>query len=538
MPKCLGIYIEDNVIKYAKVDKNKDALKVESSNVVFYEKTNITQTLERIITETFSTKDPVSINISNEIYNYFEVFAALKPKDRQESIKLDFELLCSEKGYNKDSLDGRYIFRDSKDSIDKLKVLHIATNKENVHKRMQDFGNVKIVSAAPIATSIFNLVDLGPKDENVVIVNIENDTKVTTIMGGEIYNIDIISDGMNQILETINMTENSTKKSYECCKNTTIYTQDMQEQSQVEENEHLDEIMPTLYKIANEVKAIIDGITGQITKVYITGLGTVINNIDLYFQEYIPDAKCELLKPFFMENASLNVPIKEYIEVNSAISLALNGLGYGINELNFSGKNMKGSTVVEKSDVINFFKGLVDPKKELTAFDKTMFRLLACLCVGVVGYSLLSTSITSQIEEKQTEIETSTKAVTAQISTIDAQTARIQRGETTYQKLISALEAVKEGAEDEVDQGPVVPKYAIPNLLNKIVYAIPTQVQVTSIKNTENNHIVIEARAPKYDQLGYFVSVIITDGLLENVKASSGSRIGSMVIITIEGDLP
>ena len=178
MPKCLGIYIEDNVIKYAKVDKNKDALKVESSNVVFYEKTNITQTLERIITETFSTKDPVSINISNEIYNYFEVFAALKPKDRQESIKLDFELLCSEKGYNKDSLDGRYIFRDSKDSIDKLKVLHIATNKENVHKRMQDFGNVKIVSAAPIATSIFNLVDLGPKDENVVIVNIENDTKV------------------------------------------------------------------------------------------------------------------------------------------------------------------------------------------------------------------------------------------------------------------------------------------------------------------------------------------------------------------------
>jgi len=36
VPKCLGIYIEDNVIKYAKVDKNKDALKVESSNVVFY----------------------------------------------------------------------------------------------------------------------------------------------------------------------------------------------------------------------------------------------------------------------------------------------------------------------------------------------------------------------------------------------------------------------------------------------------------------------------------------------------------------------
>ena len=27
MPKCLGIYIEDDVIKYAKVDKTKDVLK-------------------------------------------------------------------------------------------------------------------------------------------------------------------------------------------------------------------------------------------------------------------------------------------------------------------------------------------------------------------------------------------------------------------------------------------------------------------------------------------------------------------------------
>ena len=42
----------------------------------------------------------------------------------------------------------------------------------------------------PISTSIFNLVDLGPKDENVLIVNIEKDTKITTVIGGEIYTID------------------------------------------------------------------------------------------------------------------------------------------------------------------------------------------------------------------------------------------------------------------------------------------------------------------------------------------------------------
>ena len=49
VPKCLGIYIEDDVIKYSKVDKNKDVLKIESCNVEFYEKSKIIQTLEKII---------------------------------------------------------------------------------------------------------------------------------------------------------------------------------------------------------------------------------------------------------------------------------------------------------------------------------------------------------------------------------------------------------------------------------------------------------------------------------------------------------
>ena len=71
MPKCLGIYIEDDVIKYSKVDKNKDLLKIESCNVEFYDKSKIVQTLEKIIRETFSAKDAISINISNELYNFF-----------------------------------------------------------------------------------------------------------------------------------------------------------------------------------------------------------------------------------------------------------------------------------------------------------------------------------------------------------------------------------------------------------------------------------------------------------------------------------
>ena len=37
MPSCLGMYIENNLIKYAKVTKERESLKVESFGVKFYD---------------------------------------------------------------------------------------------------------------------------------------------------------------------------------------------------------------------------------------------------------------------------------------------------------------------------------------------------------------------------------------------------------------------------------------------------------------------------------------------------------------------
>ena len=38
MAKCLGLYIEDNIIKYAKVSKERDDVKVEAFGIEFYDK--------------------------------------------------------------------------------------------------------------------------------------------------------------------------------------------------------------------------------------------------------------------------------------------------------------------------------------------------------------------------------------------------------------------------------------------------------------------------------------------------------------------
>ena len=74
--------------------------------------------------------------------------------------------------------------------------------------------------------------------------------------------------------------------------------------------------------------------------------------------------------------------------------------------------------------------------------------------------------------------------------------------------------------------------------MNRIIYVIPTQVKITSIRNTQDKHIVIEAQAGKYEQLGFFRAVLATEEILLNVKSTSGSKSGETVTITIEGDLP
>ena len=70
------------------------------------------------------------------------------------------------------------------------------------------------------------------------------------------------------------------------------------------------------------------------------------------------------------------------------------------------------------------------------------------------------------------------------------------------------------------------------------MFVIPQKVAITSIKNTVDNHIVIDAQAEKYEQLGYFKALIASKGILEDVKSTSGIKDGNLVKVTIEGELP
>ena len=221
------------------------------------------------------------------------------------------------------------------------------------------------------------------------------------------------------------------------------------------------------------------------------------------------------------------------MEVNSAIAIALDGLGYGNKELNFRTK----SSELSAKSLEGFLRGFTEWRAPITSFDKTLLRILACVCVGIVGYAGISNAISNQIDEKNADVKSASQEVSSEMSLVSAQISKIDSATSSYESLISALTSDdEEDSEDTTVR--IIEKDAIPNLLNKIVYVIPSEVQITSIENTEDTHIVIKAQAEKYEQLGYFKAVLSTKNILLNVQSDSGTKSDDIVSITIEGDLP
>ena len=539
MANCLGLYVEDNIIKYAKVSKEKEKIKVETFGVKFYD--DLAKAIDQIVEETYSYKTPISINLSGEIYNYYNMFAMLSNKDLSKAIKTEFEMYCTDQGYNPNALETRYVISQNPEDKEKLKVIHIAANKIELTKKVQALEKHKLASITPLSMAITNLIETKPK-ENYLIVNIEQNTTITTIIDENVYNVDVLEEGSQDFLRKINLKENSLSKSYEICKSTTIYTSEGKDLQDTEVG-YLEDIMPTLYNIVGQVRKIINESEERIGKVYLTGTATLINNLDLYFQEYLSEVDCEILKPYFISQTN-DINIQDYIEVNSAVCLALSGLGQGIQGINF-----KKQTFNDK--IPDWLKIEVTPGKEKKSklatsgwftndlgekLDKTeisLLRTVAGLILLLVIYSVFSVLLKNQMDKKDSQVQESINNTTAQIQLVDSDKSKIDSRTNDYTEMIQNLQDLNDRLTDASKT-----RDAIPNLLNSIMYIIPENVQITSIQNTTGTHIVIEAQSNKYEQLGMFKAKLETGLYLTNVISTSGQQENNIIKVKIEGDLP
>lgn len=555
MQNCLGIYIENNLIKYAKVSKDRDTFKVDAFGIRFF--ANLNEAIKKIVEETYSFTTPISINLANEQYLYYYIFALLSKNDIQKTVETEFETFCDENKYNQKAFETRYALVSNVQNKERIKAIQVIVNKIELNKQKQYLEKHNLSGILPIGTAIASITRF-EKKENVLIVNMEEKTTITTIYDRQIYNVETIDHGSQEVLEKINRTENSMSKAYEICKGTTIYTANVIDDAK--EQPHLEDIIPTLYQISQKIKEIVDESPVKISTVYLTGTLSVINNVDLYFQEFLPSADCKILKPSIVELNVTQINIKDYIEVNSAISLAMQSLGEGAQSLNFRKPNFMDQVKQLINLDISIGKRKDKPAKEgkdkgktsklagklpkislgnmsmTGSLDKTevmLIRVLIAIILINIIFVAFSKVLYGQMDKKQKEVEGLISSENAQIGKINTDINSLNTKNTKYTSLTEELKAINDKISNIAEM-----KNSIPNLLNQIMYTIPEGVQLTSIQNTTGKKISIIAQASDYDQLGYFIAKIKVSGILNNAVSSSSQKSGDVVTVTIEGELP
>lgn len=553
MQNCLGIYIENNLIKYAKVSKDRDTFKVDAFGIRFFD--NLNDAIKKIVEETYSFNTQISINLANERYLYYDIFALLSKNDIQKTVETEFQTFCDENKYNQKAFETRYALVSNIQNKERIKAIQVIVNKIELNKQKQYLESHNLSGILPIGTAIASITRF-EKKENVLIVNMEEKTTITTIYDRQIYNVETIDNGSQEVLEKINRAENSMSKAYEICKETTIYTANVIDDSK--EQPHLEDIVPTLYQISQKVKEIVEESPVKISTVYLTGTLSVINNVDLYFQEFLPTSDCKILKPSIIESTATQINIKDYIEVNSAISLAMQSLGEGMQSLNFrkpnfmdqikqvlntdislgnkkekkveSGKE-KDSKSTKKLPKISIDN--VSLKGQLDQTETILLRVAIAIVLINIIFIAFSKTLYSQMDKKQEEVELSIASENAQVAKIDTYIDSLTSKDKKYTALTEELKAINDKISNIAEM-----KNSIPNLLNQIMYTIPEGVQLTSIQNTTGKQIAIIAQASDYDQLGYFIAKIKVSGILNNAVSSSSQKSGDVVTVKIEGELP
>ena len=576
MASCLGISVGKNLIKYAKLSKEKGAAQttIDAYGVKFYD--ILTQTVSEIIEETKSKDASVSVCITSEEYEKAEVFKSVSKKDREGILNTEFEEICAKKNANAGSLDVRYVLAEDEMSPDQYKALCVAAGKVELNNLWQALSTTKFESISAIGPSIINLLKEKGAGQNALIVNIEDDTKLTFIKNGAISELIQIPVGMDEVITQLADKYNSYARAYEACKGVDAYSDGDFSFDQDAQNIR-DVLMPTLYDLKQRIIMEVEPFIKEVQDVYITGTGIIINNIDLYLQEAFGGKKVETLVPYFV-NKERN-SLKDVLEVNSALAAAnycLNGINKDLDFL-ASGNYLKKEArskfkdpkaifafVKEKVDEINKktlktrktgkkkhieFDNEVEnlsqlggagefnapPEDELEYYDpmaEWLVRLCVALFVGWIAYTTGAYIVESNLDNKITQVNKNIATTETEITKVDADSKQIAIKAAEYKDKKEKLQRIIDSIRLRKERS-----YDVPNFLSQLMFIIPSDVTVSSIQIGTNDAVILEASSGRYAQLGYFVSRLKLAGILKNVDMEVVDM-SSDIQIKISGVLP
>ena len=567
MASCLGIYFDEDIIKYAKLAMDSSGnvrLDHYGTRIARGMKKEI---IDNIIEETSSITIPIVTNIANEHLENVSIFdQAQESKYSLDIMKMEFETWCENNQNSTEKYDYVYKLSEYRTAENKHNgVLCIASKDEIEEDTKYDDVNIASVYSYRLLYT-----DMVPEEvNNYILINLDKEISVETVIKRKMFDFKIYKTGMNKILDAFMQRLGSYQKAYSACKQLNVYTEG--ESGNDKELEQIAE--PILQEILRNISSVVTANKDNIERVYITGLGTMFNNIDVLLTEYL-EVKTEILKPRFLQDTTDVRSVSEVLETTPAMVMAYNYLSNKYTFLNYLHNTEK---VVKKnifSDLMEKIKGVSFKKKNNEAKnapnaentkadtkkvnkvknknnengnidlgdverDLTLERLVgAATFTGVafaayLAFTLIYTSTTNKmiddVNTKITNLKAEDKKVVSDINFVNQNAKQYSEINEDVDKLVNQIETGQIGK---------ISTYNVATFLQKIIKVIPKNITLDTVKSDDNKHVKITMFSNKYSDLGYFVAQLKLQGILNSVEVTNVENTSEKVTIEIGGELP
>lgn len=534
MSSCLGIYVNNDVVKFAKLSYEKNDFKLEQYGTRFVKMDGL-NLIESIIQETNSQNCKIAITPETSEYINIEMYDQGQVKTYFNDIaKMEFEAWCERTG--KSALKYNYIYKvaDVKNANNKRNLELNVVEKELIDKYTQRFPNISTIYPASLLTN-----RLVPDDEqNYVLVDLSDSLTIIVVVNNKIVEMQNYKIGMKQILQDFAGKLGSYQKAYEACKQINVFSEGVDNN-----NKELESMLePLLQEVLKNVQFYVNQYRKDIEKVILTGNGIIFTNIDILFTEFL-DEKCEILKPAFLEDTSNVRNTADMLETIEAMALAYDTLVPKAKESEY----VKGKVI--KSGGFSLFKKKEKAEKPAKVKEEnsislsadteklTLIGICACIALAVLFFSYLifSNIYVNRVEGIKQDINNNIAKMDSSIQEINSDYNYIDTNTKKYKEINDSVEDIKK----QIESNKIgrYGTYNVASFLQNVIKIIPKNVQLINISSDDNKNVKITAKSSSYADLGYFFAEIKLNGTLLSPKVNSVKN-GTTTVVEIGGELP
>ena len=538
MGACLGVYLGEKIIKYAKLEQDEKTKKISlNSYGTKYVWGKKEDELAELIAQTGGDNGTVCLNIQNTYKLETEVLRQLKKSDVQSVIALEVSDSAIQRGINEKTVEHRYTLIDSKVSAANTHAIIEVANKSEIARYTENSTIKNLVGLYP-EEYLLNRITNQPN--NYILLNVDEETTMIFVSNNVPVMSKKIDVSMKSILDALAIQEGSYAKGCDLCKTINVLSDDSLDY-------RLESVIePVIQDLLNRVGKAIEETNFQCGKIVLNGLINLFINIEVLFEQFF-GIDTEKLKPTILNLDETTINMAEVIEANEAIALAFEGLTGNKKELNFYVAPAEAATTAKVPfDIKSVFskpkagepkKAFVMPALNIDRVKIERILTFANLTAvsALVCYLVFSVIYTKELDTMKSTLNQNISQMQLNISKVKTDTKYINDVKAKYSEynnyISSTVAKIKEGKIGKYST------YNVANFMQKIAKYIPTNVELVSIASNDNKSVAIIARSKSYSELGYFVSQLKLKGVLENVKTGNVEH-GTYITVTIGGDLP